>query len=298
MNITITGASGLIGRRLVKTLAAANHTVRVLSRHAGAGGWVWDPEAGPPPAESLTGADAVVHLAGEPVAQRWTAAAKERIRSSRVAGTRQLVDALAALPRRPGVLVSASAVGYYGNRGDDLLTEQAPPGTGFLAEVCQSWEAEAERAAALGMRVVRVRIGVVLAPHGGALAKMLPAFRAGVGGRVGSGRQWMSWIHLEDLAALLAHAVEHPLSGAVNGTAPSPVVNAEFTRELAHTLGRPAIFPVPAFTLKLLFGEMAAVLLDSQRAVPAAARACGFRFRYSDIAAALKNLLPRHDIGS
>ncbi|HWQ55374.1 MAG TPA: TIGR01777 family oxidoreductase [Bryobacteraceae bacterium] len=297
MNVTITGASGTIGRRLIKAVGAANHSVGVLARNvradmpAGVRLWEWDAMKGPPPPESLADADAVIHLAGEPVAQRWTNAAKERIRDSRVLGTRHLVEGLAALPRRPAVLISSSAVGYYGSRGDEVLTEHAPPGTGFLAEVCKAWEAEADRACEFGIRVAKIRTGVVLAKNGGALPKMLPLFRAYLGGTVGSGSQWMSWIHIEDLTALMLLALVHPLAGAVNGTAPHPATNAEFTRVLAATLGRPAMLPVPAFAVRLLMGEMTEVLLASQRVLPEAARRAGFTFRYPELDHALKNLL-------
>ncbi len=280
MNISITGASGFIGRHLVKSLAQAGHSPRALSRHA-------------PPAESLREADAVIHLAGEPVAQRWTAEAKRRIRESRVEGTRNLVAALAALPRRPEALICASAIGYYGSRGDEILTESSAPGSGFLPEVCVAWEREAQAAEAFGMRVVRVRTGLVLDAGGGALVRMLPPFRMGLGGRLGSGRQWMSWIHLEDLAALFQFAVERQVRGPLNAVAPYPVTNSDFTRELARTLGRPAVFPVPGFALRLLFGEMADVLLTSQRVVPGAAEAAGFRFRFPQLAEALAGLLGR-----
>jgi uncharacterized protein (TIGR01777 family) len=277
MNISISGASGFIGRHLMKSLAQAGHSPRALSRHA-------------PPPESLREADAIIHLAGEPLAQRWTAAAKQRIRESRVAGTRNLVEALAKLPRRPDVLICASAIGYYGSRGDEVLTESSAPGSGFLPEVCVAWEREAQAAEAFGMRVVRVRTGVVLDARGGALVRMLPPFRMGVGGRLGSGRQWMSWIHLEDLAALFQFALESQVRGPLNGVAPNPVTNSDFTRELAHALRRPAVFPVPGFALRLLFGEMADVLLASQRVVPGAAEAAGFRFRFPQLAPALESL--------
>ena len=274
MNIAITGASGFIGRHLMKSLAQAGHSVCALSRHA-------------PPVES----DVVIHLAGEPVAQRWTPEAKQRIRESRIAGTRDLVDALGRLPRRPEALICASAIGYYGSRGDEILTEFSAPGSGFLPEVCVAWEKEAQEAEAFGIRVVRVRTGLVLAAGGGALQRMLPPFRMGVGGRLGSGRQWMSWIHLEDLTAMFQFAVESQVRGPLNGVAPHPVANSEFTRELARMLRRPAVFPVPEFALRLLFGEMADVLLASQRVVPAAAQAAGFRFRFPQLAQALAALL-------
>ena len=280
MTISISGASGFIGRHLLKSLAKAGHSLDALSRHA-------------PAAESLREADVLIHLAGEPVAQRWTAEAKQRIRESRVTGTRNLVEALAKLPRRPESLICASAIGYYGSRGDEVLTESSAPGSGFLPEVCVAWEREAQAAEAFGVRVVRVRIGVVLDAGGGALSRMLTPFRMGVGGRLGSGQQWMSWIHLEDLAALFQFAVESQIRGPLNAVAPHAVTNSDFTRELAGALRRPAVFPVPEFALRLLFGEMADVLLASQRVVPGAAEAAGFRFRFPQLAPALAGLLRR-----
>jgi uncharacterized protein len=297
MNITISGATGFIGRRLLKVLASAGHRLHVLSRHAGANMppgvrlSAWDPMAGEPPRESLESADAVVHLAGEPVAQRWTPEVKRRIRDSRIQGTRHLVEALASLPRRPEVLVSASAVGYYGSRGDERLDESSPPGTGFLPEVCSAWEREAQAAAALGMRVAIIRIGVVLDPKGGALARMLLPFRLGLGGRLGSGQQWMSWIHLADMAEMFRFVLENPVSGVWNGVAPAAVTNSEFTRELARAVHRPAILPVPAAALKVLLGEMSVVLLESQHIAPRAAQAAGFRFRFPGLGLALEELL-------
>jgi uncharacterized protein (TIGR01777 family) len=294
----MTGASGLIGRRLMKTLIGAGHTVHVLSRHAGTNLppgvklSVWDPVKGLPPEESLREAGAVIHLSGEPVAQRWSADAKRRIRESRVTGTRNLVAGLAKLSRRPEALVSASAVGYYGSRGDEVLDESAPAAGGFLGEVCTAWEHEAQEAEALGVRVVRVRTGVVLDARGGALKKMLPPFRMGVGGRLGDGKNWMSWIHVEDLAAMYRFAAENSAArGAFNGVAPNPVTNADFTRALASAVRRPAIFPMPAFALKLLFGEMSEILLDSQRVKPKAPETAGFRFRFPDLAGALADVL-------
>jgi hypothetical protein len=297
VKIAITGASGLIGRRLLKALGKEGHALDALTRHAGtnlpAGVRlsVWDPCTGEPPAEALREADAVIHLAGENVAQRWTAEAKRRIAESRVAGTRNLVRALAKLPRKPRVLLCASAVGYYGSRGDETLTETSAPGAGFLPDVCVAWEREAQAAESLGIRVARMRTGVALDPRGGALAKMLPAFRMGAGGILGDGRQWMSWIHLDDLAALYRFALENPIGGPVNAVAPQPATNADFTRELARALRRPAIFPVPSLALRLLFGEMSEVLLSSQRAVPQAAEAAGFRFHFPGLGGALTDLL-------
>jgi uncharacterized protein (TIGR01777 family) len=297
MTIAITGASGFIGRRLMKALSGENRTIRVLSRHAGTNLptgvklYVWDPVKGPPPAESLDGADAVVHLAGEPIAQRWNAEIKQKIHESRVAGTHNLVQALAALPSRPAVLVSGSAIGYYGSRGDEILTESSAPGSGFMAQVCTAWEKEADEAAALGMRVVKLRTGVVLEENGGALPMMIRPFKAGMGGKLGSGDQWMSWIHLDDLVGIIQHALANPMRGPVNGTAPNPVTNAEFTKHLAHVLRRPAVFPVPAFMLKTMFGEMSEVMLASQRVQPQAAEAAGYRFRFLEVEAALQNIL-------
>jgi uncharacterized protein (TIGR01777 family) len=277
MNVAITGASGMIGKRLRQRLGEAGHTALAVPREAAA-----------------PTCDAVINLAGEPIAQRWTEAAKKRIYDSRVEGTRRLVNALSAQSNRPRVLVCASAVGYYGSRDDEILTENSPPGSGFLPRLVMDWEQAARTAEALGIRVVSLRFGMVLG-HGGALARLLPPFRLGAGGRLGSGRQWMSWIHIDDVAGLILFAMENaagtPLSGAVNATAPHPVTNDEFTRRLAAALQRPAIFPVPAFALKLLFGEMSEVLLDSQRVLPAAALAAGFHFQYPDLSAALESIL-------
>jgi uncharacterized protein (TIGR01777 family) len=297
MKIAITGASGFIGRRLMKLLAARGHRLHVLSRHAGtnlpAGVQlsVWDPLLGPAPEDALLDADAVLHLAGEPVAQRWTAAAKQRIRDSRVVGTSHLVAALADCSPRPATLVCASAIGYYGSRGDELLSEDSAPGTGFLADVCVGWEREAAKAEALGMRVTRIRTGVVLDPRGGALKPMLAPFRFGLGGPLGGGRQWMSWIHASDLAEMFRFALENPAPPVLNGVAPGSVTNAEFTRALATALHRPAFLPVPKLALRMLFGEMADMLLSSQRVAPVAAEAAGFQFQHPQLAEALGDLL-------
>jgi uncharacterized protein (TIGR01777 family) len=238
------------------------------------------------------GADAVIHLAGEPVAQRWTAEVKKRIRDSRGEGTRNLVRAMDGLERKPGVLVSGSAIGFYGSRGHEILTEASAPGDGFLADVTREWESAADGAAALGIRVVKIRTGIVLAPEGGTLKKMLPIFRLGAGGRIASGRQWMSWIHADDLADLFIFAVgTGGVHGALNGTAPNPVTNSDFTRQLALALHRPALFPVPLFSLRLLYGEMAEVIAGSQRVLPSAVEAAGFEFRYPELGAALADLI-------
>jgi uncharacterized protein (TIGR01777 family) len=297
MNIAISGASGLVGRRLLKALAAQGHSLHVWSRHAGTnlppGISIssWDPVKGEPPAADLRTAEAVIHLAGEPVAQRWTAEARRRIRDSRVIGTRNLVRALGRLEHPPKVLICASAVGYYGSRGDEVLVESSPPGAGFLSDVCMEWEQEAQGAESCGVRVVRARLGMVLDARGGALRKMLPPFRLGVGGRIGDGRHWMSWIHVEDLVGLLTLALSAPLAGAVNAVAPAPVTNAGFTRALAASLHRPAFLPVPPVALRLLFGQMSEVVLASQRAVPEAARRAGYAFRFPEIGPALANVL-------
>lgn len=292
MRITLTGATGFVGARLCDSLRQAGHEQTLLTRspRGRAGYAVWDPMAGPP--SDLGAPDAVIHLAGEPVAQRWSPEVKRRIRDSRVLGTRHLVEGLAALPAKPRVLVTASAIGYYGDRGDEVLTENSAPGAGFLPETCVEWEREAQAAEALGIRVVRLRIGIVLGAGGGALAQMLPPFRMGVGGRLGDGRQWMSWIHLSDVIGLIEWALgNEAVTGALNLAAPAPVRNSEFTTALARVLKRPAIFPVPTLALKILFGEMARVLLESQRAEPRAALGAGYGFRFPELEPALRNVL-------
>jgi uncharacterized protein (TIGR01777 family) len=281
MNVAITGASGMIGKRLRQRVVEAGQMALPISRAAGDSAL----------AEILASADAIVHLAGEPVAQRWNDAAKKRIHDSRVEGTRHLVNAMSAQSHRPRVLVCASAVGYYGSRGDQILTEASTPGTDFLARVVVEWEEAAQLAESLDMRVVRLRFGMVLG-HGGALAKMLPPFRFGVGGKLGSGHQWMAWIHLEDAVNLILFALNYAaVRGAVNATAPHPVTNEEFTGRLALELHRPAILPVPGFALKLAFGEMSDMVLASQRVLPTVAKSAGFRFQYPDLHTALDNLL-------
>jgi hypothetical protein len=278
MKIAITGASGFIGREVARSLTAAGHSVQPISLRGGIA-----PGA-------LAGVNAVVHLAGEPVAQRWTAAARDRITRSRVEGTRALVAAMR--PQPPQVLISASAVGYYGSRGDEILIEADPPANDFLGKVAAAWEEEALAAEPLGVRVARIRIGVVLGPGGGALKRILPPFRLGLGGRLGNGHQWMSWIHIRDLIDLIAFLMkESTVRGVFNATSPFPVTNREFTRALAEAVHRPAIFPVPAFALKLAFGEMSQVLLGSQRAIPDAAQRAGFVFENPDIFAALAQIV-------
>ncbi len=287
MKITITGATGLIGPRLVAALTARGDDVLALSRSPakasaalGVPALAWDPLAEPPPADALTGRDAVVHLAGEPVAQRWNAQVKASILESREVGTRNLVAGLGAASERPAVLVSSSAVGYYGKHGDERVEESAPAGGDFLAQVCVVWEREALAAAALGVRVVTIRTGVVLDAGGGALKTMLPPFRLGVGGPVAGGEQYMPWIHVDDIVGLYLAALDgEDWSGPVNGSAPEPVTNAEFSKALGRALHRPAVAPVPAFALRLLYGEMAEIVTEGQRAVPTAALAHGYRLR-------------------
>ena len=297
MNITLTGASGFIGRRLMKLLSSSGHSLHVLSRHAGTNLppgvklSVWDATAGLPPEAGLRGSDCVIHLAGEPVAQRWTAESKRRIRESRVQGTRSLVEAMGKLAEPPRALVCASAIGYYGSRGDEILTEASTPGSDFLSELCIAWEGEAAAAEQFGVRVARIRTGIVLAPHGGALGRMLPPFRLGLGGRIGNGRQWMSWIHLDDLCEMFRFAAEHQVRGAMNGVAPDSMPNVDFTRALASAVHRPALLPVPAFALRAMFGEMAGLLLSSQRVAAKGAEQAGFQFRFLKLAPALADLL-------
>ena len=301
MRVTCTGASGFLGPGLVQGLLNAGHTVHVLSRNveqalgrlpAGVTGSFYDGQT-PLSPDALAGAEAVVHLAGEPVDQRWTHDARQRIYQSRVEGTRVVVEAM----RQAGTVrhfVCASAVGFYGGaRADQPLTEDDAPGDDFLAHVCQGWEAQALRAAEAGFRTVRLRIGVVLHPAGGVLHRMLPVFRMGAGGRVGNGHQYVSWVHREDLFALVRFALEHPtLQGAVNGTSPEPVTNADFAHALGIALERPAVLQVPGFVLKARFGEMARVALEGQRVLPRRAQEAGFQFRHPALDEALRDLLP------
>ena len=296
MKCIVSGGTGFIGRRVVDRLRRDNNYVAVwsrkpgLERRTGVASHFWDPLADPPPEESVNGMDVVVHLAGEPVAQRWNDEVKTRIRDSRVVGTRRLVDVIGRVQHKPKALVCASAIGYYGNRGDELLTEASGPGAGFLADVCHAWEAEADRAGGFGLRVIRMRIGFVLGKDGGALARMLPVFRAGAGGRLGSGRQWMPWIHVDDVAEAFTHAVENEVAGVWNVNSPNPVRNRDFTDKLAAAVHRPAILPLPQFALKLAFGELAKHMLDSARVVPDEPVKAGFRFRFPELGPALADL--------
>jgi uncharacterized protein len=299
LRVVISGASGLVGSALVPALRASGHRVDRLSRRppaAGSTDFQWDPAQGRLDTRALEGADAVVHLAGESIAAfRWTAAVKERIRRSRVDGTRLLSQTLATLDRRPSVLVSASAVGYYGDRGEATLTEESTPGSGFLADVCREWEAAADPARASGIRVVHPRLGVVLAGQGGALPRMARPFRLGVGGVIGTGRQYLSWIGIDDLVRILELCLAlDTLAGPVNAVAPAPVSNQELTRVLGRVLGRPTLVPFPAPAVRMLLGEMGeALLLDSARVVPRRLERAGFRFRHPGLEGALRDALAR-----
>jgi uncharacterized protein (TIGR01777 family) len=310
MQVVVTGATGFIGRPLCAALTGGGHRVTALSRsadHARAAlgpqveSLAWGGGAGGEWKQAVRAADAVIHLAGEPIAGgRWTPASKERFRASRVETTRRLVDAIREGDRRPETLVSTSAVGYYGDCRDETITEESPPGDDFLAETCRRWEAEAQRAEEVGVRVVRMRIGIALGA-GGALEKMLyplplpiSPWKLGLGGPLGSGRQWIPWIHLDDVVGLYLWAVTNPqAAGAVNVTAPRPVTNAAFARALARVLGRPALLPVPGFALRLLLGELAEYLLGGQRALPTVAQRSGYTFRYAELDSALRALLQR-----
>lgn len=299
MKVAVTGATGLIGSALVPFLRSGGHEAAPLRRApAGRGGDgpSWDPDTGALSAGALDGLDAVVHLAGENVAGgRWTAARKARIRDSRVDGTRRLAEALAALPEPPRTLVAASAIGFYGDRGDEALDESSAPGEGFLPAVCQAWEEAAAPAREAGIRVVHLRVGVVLTPAGGALGQMLLPFRMGVGGVIGSGRQHMSWVALDDVLGGILHVLRTDgLAGAVNMVAPNPATNAEFTKTLGRVLRRPTILPLPGFAARLAFGEMAdALLLASARVDPARLRQGGFAFGYPGLEDALRHVLGR-----
>ena len=297
--ILITGASGLVGSELVRSFDARGHQVVRLFRATSppANAPTWDPVAGRIDLSSAGRLDAVVHLAGENIAQRWSPEVKRRARESRVEGTRLLCSALAKLPEPPKVLVSASATGIYGDRGAEWLDEGSASGQGFLAEVCREWEAATSAAAQAGIRVVHVRFGIVLSPMGGALAKMLPAFRLGFGGRLGDGRGYWSWIALDDVTGAIHHVLAcDSLRGAVNVVTPNPVTNAEFTKTLGRVLGRPTIFPVPRFVIETVFGEMGReAMLASFRVSPSRLLETGFKFRYAELEPALRHLLGKAD---
>lgn len=297
MNYLITGATGFIGQRLVNYLLSNGHEVNYLGKQRSmaldgrAAFHLWKRNE-EPSLNSVPRLDTIVHLAGEPVAQRWNEKVKQAIYSSRVDGTRKLVTAIGNLRHKPSVLVSASAVGIYGNRGDEILTEKSAPGKDFLADACLGWEREALRAGEFGVRVVTVRIGIVLGSQGGALKQMLVPFRLGAGGPLGSGKQWMPWITLQDVVRLFVFAAEQEsVHGALNGSAPEPVTNAEFTKALSKVVHRPAVVPVPKFALRLAFGQMADSMLASQRVIPEAAQQAGFQFEHSKIEEALRSVI-------
>jgi uncharacterized protein (TIGR01777 family) len=300
MRITLTGATGRLGGRLVRALQERGDEVTVLSRDpdrarrrlGAVEAHAWDPGAGPAPAAALAGSEAVVHLAGEDLAQRWNDDSRRRILESREIGTRNLVAGIGAADPRPAALVSASAVGWYGDRGDQIVDEDAPAGDDFAARVCATWEREAQAAEPLGVRVVRVRTGVVLDAGGGALEKMLPPFKLGVGGPVAGGRQYVPWVHHEDVVGVYLRAIHDPAwSGPVNATAPAPVTNRELSKALGRALHRPAMAPVPGLAVKLLYGEMASLVLTGQRAVPRRTLELGYEFRHADLDEALRSVL-------
>lgn len=300
MRVAVTGSTGLIGSRLVARWRDDGHDVIRIVRpgttDADGPTIRWDPGAGDIDAAALEGLDAVVHLAGEGIAaRRWSDEQKRRIRDSRTAGTRLLAEAVAGLARRPRVLLSGSAIGWYGDRGDEVLTEASAPGTGFLADVCREWEGAAGAAEAAGVRTVFLRTGLVLAADGGALAKMLLLFKLGVGGRMGSGRQWWSWIAIDDWVAAASFLVDADVAGPVNLTGPEPVTNAAFTKALGSVLRRPTLVPVPAFGPRLLLGRALAheLLSSSQRVEPAVLEEAGYQFRHRDVTAALRAVLGR-----
>jgi uncharacterized protein (TIGR01777 family) len=287
MRVLVTGGTGLVGKKVCDALRAAGHGVTVVSREPGRvpGPSVgWDGVRG-----AVAESDAIVNLAGESVADgRWTEARKAEIRGSRIEATRALVRAVELATTRPKVLINASAIGYYGAHRDERLDETAGPGDDFLARVCRDWEAEAQKAEPLGLRVVRVRIGVVLAPNGGALASMLIPFRACLGGPIAGGGQWMSWVHRDDVVGLVVEALgNEAYTGAVNATAPNPVTNRDFAQALGRALGRPAVLPTPGFALRLALGEMASMLVNGQRVLPAVAERNGYAWRQPELAAAL-----------
>lgn len=291
--ILVSGVSGPIGVALLSSLRTRGCEIARLVRGASTSEdqIAWNP-AQPISPETVSGFDAVIHLAGESIVGRWTSEKKSKIRNSRVEGTRNLAQALAQTKNKPQVFICSSAIGYYGNRGDEVLNEQSASGSGFLPEVCREWEAATKAAADVRIRTVQIRTGVVLSPKGGALGKMLMPFKMGIGGRIGDGRQWMSWIDVRDMVGAIHHILHSDLQGPVNMVAPKPVTNAEFTKTLASVLSRPAIFPMPAFVVKLAFGEMGeTVLLGSQRVEPAQLIGSGYQFHFRDLRASLENLL-------
>jgi len=300
MRVLVTGATGFVGQRLCVVLHHEGHEVIALSRDPEAAkhkipslqqAYGWDPETGPPPVEAFAAVSGVVNLAGESVVGRWSESKKQAIRNSRVVGTRHLVRGMAAASTKPRVLVSASAIGFYGDRGEQELTEDSAPGQDFLGLTCQEWEQEAERAAALGVRVVKPRIGIVLGPGGGALEAMLLPFKLGAGGPLGSGRQWWSWVHRDDLVKLIIFALDSNCQGALNATAPHPVRQKDFAKVLGKVLRRPAFMPAPAFALKIVLGGFSTELLSSKRVYPHKTQDAGFRFQFPELHNALADAL-------
>lgn len=300
MRIVVTGATGFIGAHLSRTLSERGDEVIALSRDPDSvarrapgvsRAYAWDPMSEPAPAEALEQAAAVVHLAGESVVGRWSEAKRRAIRDTRVLGTRNLVAGIVRLENKPQVLVSASAIGFYGDRAGEELSEQSSGGNDYLASVCRQWEEEALKIKALGVRLVRIRTGIVLARDGGALGAMLLPFQLGLGGPLGSGEQWWSWIHRDDLVTLIIHSIDNNIDGIWNGTAPNPVTQKEFARVLGRVLRRPAFLPAPAFALKLILGGFAAELLSSKKALPRAPEASGVVFKYRELEPALREIL-------
>ena len=299
--VLVTGGTGFIGKRVCDTLQENEYGVTVLSRDPERAKtklqsideiYTWNPETEQLPSEATSDLHAVIHLAGESIAGRWNAKKKQRIRDSRILSTQNLVSSLASTEAKPEVLVCASAIGFYGATGDDSFTEESAKGTDFLAEVCQEWEAEGQKASELGIRVVHVRIGLVLGIGGGILEQVLPPFKIGAGGKLGSGKQWMSWIHIDDVVGIIMHSLEsEDVQGALNATAPNPVRNIEFTKTLGSVLRKPAIFPVPAFGLHLLMGEFAEFVMLSQNVLPDRTEASGYEFQYPMLEFALEDLL-------
>lgn len=299
MKYLVTGATGFLGTHLCDALVASGNQVVVLSRRPERAGHVpamevfqWDPGA-PPPSDAFRGVDAVVHLAGESVSGRWTAAKRAEIERSRTLGTKHLVEAIGSLYRRPKVLISASAIGYYGDRGEEALHEGSRPGGDFLAGVCRAWEEAAALVEEHGVRSVRLRIGLVLGRHGGAMATLIPLFRAGLGGPIGRGRQWWSWIHVDDVAGMIQFLAENEIAGPVNATAPQPVRQREFASKLGRAVGRLAIFPGPAFAIRLVLGGFASELLASRKVLPNVATEAGYTFRFPELGAAFDDLVSR-----
>ena len=299
--ILVSGASGFIGRRLCNALFEKGHDYTALSRAPAAAAATlphakrveaWRPEAEPVPPSVLSNIRAVVHLVGETVAGKWNAEKKRQVRESRVISTYRLVESLSKAETKPSVLVCASAIGYYGEGGDNEFTEDSPPGDDFLAELCQAWEAEAQKAETAGIRAVQVRIGLVLGKDGGVLQPMLTPFKMGVGGKLGSGKQWMSWVHLDDVIGIILYALENPqISGVLNATAPVPIRNTDFTKTLGRVLKRPTLFRVPTFALKLKLGEFTEFVLMSQRVLPKKTLSSGYEFRHTDLESALRESL-------